>query len=322
MERLRAKSQLLDAGRVHLRALALCAREACHYRGKPTLELWLMERVDEAISQLLEEEQPQLEGDAWGSLAAPLGLEPLEAHAACRTFNSLSFEERRAFSRLLVDREEPALLSKELGQGVLEIIDEAATAFEQLLGLQPESVERAIALKTDDSDSCLLERWLHGLSSEVSEHALKLVRFFRILASDVAGLDEQAALMDDSKVREEYSRQGEQRIIHSLVELLRHYLCWYLDGRSFLRIRAPKAEPTSCWKLIIDELPVTLPEAGEPPLSIALRLLSSLEEHSASKETAALWRARWIYAKQGPAAGEDAFRLILEGLPSDGPSAS
>ena len=321
MERLRRSSQLLDAGRVHLRTLALCARQACHYRGHPSLEEWLNDRVDEAVTQLLEEESLQLEGDAWASLAEPLGLDPLDAHSACRTFNLLSFEERHAFFRLIIEGEQPTLVAKELGQDPAKLLTSAGAALDQLLGAQQKSVtgETSAAAKSALAvrEGGFLERWLEGLSPDLNADATKLARFFRILASDVAGLDEQAALIDDFKVREEYTRQGEQRIVQGLVELLRHYLCWYLDGRSFLRMRGSQVEPTSCWKLVVEELSLPLPEAGESCLSVALRLVNALEEHSVSVETAALWRARWLYAKKGPAAGEDAFRRILEGLPAE-----
>ena len=321
VERLRLASQLLDAGRVHLRSLALCAREACHYRGHPSLEEWLAERVDEAVKQLVEEELTELSGEAWASLAVPLGLDPHEAHAACRIFNQLAIEERRAFCRVVIEREEAALVAKELEIAPAAFSRCVGTALKRLLGDHMSGAIGELSMtpirKTSSVDEDPLDQLLAGLSTEVQEEAAKLVRFFRILASDVAGLDEQAALIDDSKVREEFTRQGEQRLVHSLEQLLRHYLGWYLGGRSFLRLREARGDVTLSWKFVVDELPVSLPRAGEPCLAIALRLVTALEELSEFEETAALWRARWLYAKRGPSAGEDAFRRILERMPLD-----
>lgn len=150
--------------------------------------------------------------------------------------------------------------------------------------------------------------------------ASSLVRFFRILASDVAGLEEQAECLDDEVLQEEYDRQGRRRLAEGIEELLRHYLGWYLDGRSFLFLGAPKDDATSAWRSVSEELgdvPLQLPGPGESCLSIAGRLVGALEDHSElHPATASLWRARWVHASRGPVAGEEAFRRILESLPS------
>ena len=146
----------------------------------------------------------------------------------------------------------------------------------------------------------------------------RLVRFFRILAADVAGLEEQAECLDGEQVQEELFREGRRRVIEGLEGLLRHYLSWYLGGRSFLYIEPPEADASELWRRVTEELDdVSLPGPGESCLSIVGRLVGVLEDHSESHPAAvALWRARWVHALKGPVDGEDAFRRIIERLPS------
>lgn len=110
--RLRERAFLLDADRVFLRSAARCARFAVRYRGDPTLERWLAERVDEAIGDLLDAEreaertgaEPAPEQLAvFETLARPLGIEPLSALRACAAHNRLPLEERRAFRELVIE---------------------------------------------------------------------------------------------------------------------------------------------------------------------------------------------------------------------------
>lgn len=137
VERLRSEYQLLDSGAVHLRCLALCAREACRYQGTPSLGEWLMARVDEAVEQVLEEEPCSSANDgAWAPLAEPFGLDPQDARAACGVFNRLPLEERRAFFRIVIEREEPSLVARELGLQLSELVRFARSALECLMRAQ------------------------------------------------------------------------------------------------------------------------------------------------------------------------------------------
>ncbi|MCH2105138.1 MAG: hypothetical protein MK291_00690 [Planctomycetes bacterium] len=144
------------------------------------------------------------------------------------------------------------------------------------------------------------------------------MRFFRILAADVAGLEEQAECLDGDQVQAEFDREGRRRVIEGLESLLRHHLRWHLEGRSFLHIEAPNLPVSDAWRRVTEELEgVALPSPGEPCLSIVGRLLGALEDHSGlSHAMTSLWRARWVYALRGPVAGEEALRRTLERLPS------
>lgn len=134
VERLRQRYQLLDAGRVHLRCLALCAREACRYQGEPPLDEWLSARVDDAVEQILNEDPSEgSDAGAWGPLAEPLDLDPGDARVACSVFNNLPIEERRAFFRLVIEREEPDRVANELGLALSEMLRFARSALEGLI---------------------------------------------------------------------------------------------------------------------------------------------------------------------------------------------
>lgn len=117
-QRVRERSVLLDVDRAVLRAFALCASAAVAWRGRPALEHWLAERVDQAIDQVLEEEDGRLSDqdpaprepgsgalprDPFTLLAAPLGLDPGAARSACARFNRLEEADREAFFALVVE---------------------------------------------------------------------------------------------------------------------------------------------------------------------------------------------------------------------------
>jgi DNA-directed RNA polymerase specialized sigma24 family protein len=109
---LRRRSYLFDADRVHLRAMARCARFATRYRGQPPLGTWLGERVEEALLDLLHEDlegerrgQPlgSFERSGFEDLAGPLGLDPERMRAVCVAFNHRPEVERRAFFALVIE---------------------------------------------------------------------------------------------------------------------------------------------------------------------------------------------------------------------------
>lgn len=117
-ERVRERSLLIDVDRAVLRAFALCASAAVAWRGRPPLERWLEERVDEAIDEVLEEEDGRLSDqdpatpdpaagalpcDPFTLLAAPLGLDPAAMRSACARFNRLADADREVFFALVVE---------------------------------------------------------------------------------------------------------------------------------------------------------------------------------------------------------------------------
>lgn len=138
--RLRDEAWMLDADRVHLRALARVAREAPEYRGTPELATWLDGHVDAAVIDLLEEDSDALAGvfelepeddAALAALARPLGLAPEHARAVCVAFNTRPPEERRAFRALCLDGAGGA--ARESATGAAETLRRARRVMEAVL---------------------------------------------------------------------------------------------------------------------------------------------------------------------------------------------
>ncbi|MCA8978542.1 MAG: hypothetical protein H6831_09840 [Planctomycetes bacterium] len=129
---LRRGAWLMDADRVLLRALALCARRGASYRGRPAIDEWLEARVQEAIEDLLEEEHAARApaSAAFADLARPLALSPERLRAACARFHARPREEREAYVRLVLDRRP----LEESGTDPLETARRARRATLALLG--------------------------------------------------------------------------------------------------------------------------------------------------------------------------------------------
>lgn len=143
--KLRAEARLLDADRVHLRALARCARAAPSYRGRPELDAWLDARVAEALRELLEEDDERdldeadgeipdaSEEGAWIELSRPLELDAGALARACRAFNRRPDEERRAFFLIVLEgRSLDELARGEPGAGTV-LARRARSALEEVL---------------------------------------------------------------------------------------------------------------------------------------------------------------------------------------------
>ncbi len=140
--RLERRAYLFDADRVHLRALAHCARYAVRYRGVPPLETWLAELVDQALLDLLREdlqaerrgEAPQAEElAAFVDLARPLGLEPALMRRVCLAHNLLREEDRMAFHGLVIVGRSLEDLARAMGISGLEVARRARRGLEAVL---------------------------------------------------------------------------------------------------------------------------------------------------------------------------------------------
>jgi hypothetical protein len=116
--RLRARWLLLDADRVHLRALALVAHRAGGWSGRPALGAWLDGQVDEAIDEVRRE--PATDG-VFRHLAQGLGLEPGAAFGAQSAFDGRSELERRAFVRFVLDGEDLEGVARDEAVSISEI---------------------------------------------------------------------------------------------------------------------------------------------------------------------------------------------------------
>jgi DNA-directed RNA polymerase specialized sigma24 family protein len=140
--RLRADALLLDADRVHLRALARISRFASRYRGCPELSVWIDSAVAEALDELLREEhewarsprptEPEKPG-VFALLAPPLGLEPAVMRAACASFNVLPFAERSAFVDLVLHGRSLDDVARAAGESATEVARRARRALDATL---------------------------------------------------------------------------------------------------------------------------------------------------------------------------------------------
>jgi hypothetical protein len=112
LEELREQAFLLCVSRVHLRSVARIAHAAMRYRGEPALDVWLKERVEHSIKELLEEDReeervgvpPSQPWDPrYAFVSEALGIEPTLARRACVAFNLLPHEVRCAYYAVVVD---------------------------------------------------------------------------------------------------------------------------------------------------------------------------------------------------------------------------
>lgn len=140
--RLRERSQLFDADRIHLRALALIAREAGSFSGRPALGSWVGDRVERALDEvLLEARKDTLDSEvdapgaagAFGVLGAPLGLRPAAAQAATLALNQLPQPERRAFLGLVIESRPLDELAAEESASAREVGRRARRALDSIL---------------------------------------------------------------------------------------------------------------------------------------------------------------------------------------------
>ena len=131
---LEEQALFLDADRVCLRALALTSRAAVRYRGQPELEDWLGARVDEALSELLEESDDVAgPAGAFETLATPLGLDPRSLGRACARFHRLPLADRRAFFDLVLHARSLDELARASAESATEIARRARRGLDALL---------------------------------------------------------------------------------------------------------------------------------------------------------------------------------------------
>ena len=100
---IRERALLVDVEQVLLQAQAACARQASEWRGHPSIDLWLAERVDEVLDRMLTDGDPSGPDDTFGILAASLQLNPESLGRATDRFHRLSVTDRQAFCALVLD---------------------------------------------------------------------------------------------------------------------------------------------------------------------------------------------------------------------------
>jgi len=137
---LRERAVLLDGDRVHLRALARCARESPRLFGTRDVGAFLdasvRRAVDELVAEDLEAGRNRTAASGTGALAelaGPLGLDPTSARDACSLLNARPLPERRALFGLLIDNRSLDELAREAGTSASEVGRRARRALDAAL---------------------------------------------------------------------------------------------------------------------------------------------------------------------------------------------
>lgn len=114
--RVRSQAVLLDVHRLHMRTAAHVARHGAAYSGVPPLDIWLSERIRNAVREMLQDEA---ELAASGAIPEPpederllliadtFGIDPHALGRGCVAFNRARYEVRAAFHGLILDAQEP-----------------------------------------------------------------------------------------------------------------------------------------------------------------------------------------------------------------------
>jgi len=137
--RLRERALLVDAGRVHLRALALLARSGAERAPRPEPRAWIDACVERAIEDALAEclevatgarapESPSL-----SALGRPLGIDLRRACALLACFAGRPLAERHAFVGLVLEGSSLDELARASGGSASEIGRRARRALDALL---------------------------------------------------------------------------------------------------------------------------------------------------------------------------------------------
>lgn len=154
VEHLRAEGLFLEVGRVHLRALALCALDAARAPARGSLGLWIDRHVRGAARAVAKEDRAAADrargdepgGDRPPRAGAHSGGAPLlevarrvdpDPHAllrACAALNVRPREERLAFQSIAVERTRIDDVAHSSGTSISEVARRARRALEAALG--------------------------------------------------------------------------------------------------------------------------------------------------------------------------------------------
>lgn len=138
-ESLERQCVLLDGDRVFLRAAARIARFAQRYRGQPDFEPWLRGQIDDAVLDLLEEDESAAASgklstdEGLAAIARPLGLDPARMRVVCATFNRMHADERRVFSLLVLHNRSLDDVVKQTGGAATSVARTARRVLETLM---------------------------------------------------------------------------------------------------------------------------------------------------------------------------------------------
>jgi hypothetical protein len=143
---LRRERLLLDADRLHLRALALCASRSSRLRASEGLSGFLDACVADAAAALVQDDRAHAgsipvdgsrsgphERDAFAALGGPVGLDVDGVRRACAAFNACETVDRRACLELLIEGRSIDDLARRDGVSVSEVARRARRALDAAL---------------------------------------------------------------------------------------------------------------------------------------------------------------------------------------------
>jgi len=165
-ERLEARALLLDPDRAWLRSLAYCARYARRLSSDDELEAWLLDRVDEALLDLVREDDERMRIGAApdahlladvAACAVPLGLDARHVFEACASFNRLAPAVRGAFVQLVLRGRGLDELAAASRSSATEVARRARSAMQELLARVPASSAEDTARATPGEERTPIE---------------------------------------------------------------------------------------------------------------------------------------------------------------------
>lgn len=142
---------LVARERLWLRALARVSYAGALYRGEPPVERWLEGLVDEALAELLDEDETaelrrrEVEDpEHFAAVCEAFDMTPEEARAACVAFNALDPDVRSAFFAVAVTGDTVAEvaarsgvpaseIAARLGAAALALLEHRAAAADELV---------------------------------------------------------------------------------------------------------------------------------------------------------------------------------------------
>jgi hypothetical protein len=297
---LRARALLCDAERVLLRAQAEGALRAPAWRGEPELEIWLAERVEDALAALLVEPAPEREClEGFALFATPLALDARALASGCARFNRLPHEQREAFVALVLDASAgPDRLARARGQSLTELLRGARGALELFrasascavaLPADPPAPDRSASAPSGPAADVL--GWLLPEAGAPERQGLRrVITALRLLRDDARLPAERRAPPSWVRARTELERLERRQRRRAIEGLLHAHLAALRSPDSFLDLGPGAAEPSGAWRVLLGAgLPGFPPAPGEPVSAVVERLLAAGERCGARPA----WRDYW-----------------------------
>ncbi len=163
----------------------------------------------------------------------------------------------------------------------------------------------------------VLELLLPEATEAFGARARSLMTFLRLVADDASPRRAASVRLALDGARAELERATSERLLAALRDLLAHHLTAAGDPESFLDLGVASQSHQEAWTVLEEERAehgwlAQVPAPGERPLEVASRLLTCAERVGLCALEAELWRARLRRLAEGPRAGEEALRALLE----------